>query len=101
MRTTRGEPLWCLCCNCGVVTLERTWTYWQARDDWKDEADKWRPSENGETDAMAVCPRCKCEHRDGDYSPGYYLGTITEMYAERAQIVDDYAEDWALVEATS
>ena len=92
------RPLWCLCCNCGVPTVERRWTYWQWEDDEDGQDQHLRPSRDGETDPMARCPHCGCEHRDGDYSPGYYIGTRAEMDAERAQIADDYLDAWAETE---
>lgn len=87
--------LWCLCCNCGAITNWRRWTHWQREDDEDGLDQHWRPSRDGEGDPMSRCPECKCEHQDGDYSPGFYLGTREEMIAERAAIADDYLDDWA------
>jgi hypothetical protein len=87
-----SEVLFCLCCNCGTITLERSWTYWQ-RD---EETWEWRPSRDGEGDPMCKCPECEWEHIDDDSNPGLYLGSLQEMHAERETIRDDYTEFWAI-----
>lgn len=89
------EPIiWNLCCVCGVVAPDALWTYWQAKDDWEDEADKWRPSKHGEGDPMALCPACKWEHEDTDNGSGYYTGTLASMQAQRENDEAECEESW-------
>lgn len=90
------EPIhWNLCCVCGVIAPGALWTYWQAKDDWGDEADKWRPSQHGEGDPMCKCPACGWEHQDTDDGSGYYTGTLPSMQAQRENDEAEYGESWA------
>jgi hypothetical protein len=86
----------CLCCACGVVSLERDWTYWQRSDDeaadWNGE--EWRLSVPGEGDPMMRCPACGCEHTDTDDNPGVYTGTLAEMEAQRETDLAHFADQW-------
>lgn len=91
-----------LCCNCGVITPERGWTYWQRNDAGHPRYDaasgpgagEWRPSRKGEGDPMMRCPHCAHEHEDSDGNAGLYEGTREEMVAERSRIADDFLDDW-------
>ncbi len=85
-----------LCCNCGVITPQREWTYWQRpdTDDWKE--DEWRPSRPDEGDPMMRCPSCQWEHVDDDSNPGVYDGSLAELAYERERLLADpvFAELW-------
>lgn len=92
-----SEVLFCLCVNCGTITLERSWTYWQGEDDADGNGTHWRPSEHGEGDPMCKCPECGWEHVDDDSGPGLYLGSLQAMHAEREALRDDLEDDWLSV----
>lgn len=67
-----------LCCNCGVISPEESWTYWQST-----ESGPWRRSIVHEEDPMMLCPVCGWEHQDTDGNPGVHEGSVEEMIAER------------------
>lgn len=91
-----SAPEWNLCCCCGTITSESQWTYWQAKDDWDDEKDKWRPSEPGEGDPMCLCPTCGWEHIDlDDGCSGYYSGIWEEMSVQRSEDLTEHGDWWA------
>lgn len=91
-----GVGDWNLCCCCGTITAESKWTYWQSKDDWEDEKDKWRPSLPDEGDPMCLCPTCGWEHIDlDDGCSGFYSGTWQEMGSERIKDWPDHGEWWA------
>lgn len=80
-----------LCCNCGVISPQQDWTFWQPT-----ESGPWRRSLQDETDPMALCPVCGWKHRDTDDGSGYYEGDDAYCVAERLRLLQNpmWAESW-------
>lgn len=91
LRRWVGRVTHALCCNCGVISPEESWTYWQPT-----ESGPWRRSIRGEGDPMMLCPVCGWEHRDIDDGSGVYEGTLEEMIAERLSLLQNpmWADSW-------
>lgn len=91
LRRWVGRVTHALCCNCGVISPEESWTYWQPT-----ESGPWRRSICGEGDPMMLCPVCGWEHRDIDDGSGVYEGTLEEMIAERLSLLQNpmWADSW-------
>lgn len=83
-----------LCYNCGFITPFEKWFLWH----WDDEGNVEVPAEPGYQDPIERCPVCRCDHTDGNYSPGIMGGTLMTLTVERQREQEEWGECWAEVE---
>lgn len=93
------EDSFYLCFNCGEITPEAEWTYWQPDHDQEFGEAEYRP--HGllptDSDALQKCPRCGEMHGDNYVGSGVQDGTRDQCEAERESMLraEGTAEEWA------
>lgn len=92
------DELYHLCCQCGTITAESSWTYWHRpleHEETPGAFDEWVTARDGEGDPGCKCPACGWMHQDTDDGSGFYDGSLAQMEKQREKDEPEYHEWWA------